>query len=128
MKRYRVCANGPAISAAHAVDGKLTAITFEPLVEQTLLESLRIGDNGSFLTIDPSQSERLAFEVAHRVEEAERAGANPVLLCSAPLRPTIRRLTRAATPRLPVLSYSELSGQLQVETIGVITLAQTAAI
>ena len=32
----------------------------------------------------------------------------------------------AKYPRLPVLSYSELSGQLQVETMGVIALAQTA--
>ena len=62
------------------------------------------------------------------MDEAEQAGLSPVLLCSAPLRPSIRRPTRAATPRLPVLSYSELSGQLQVETIGVISLAQTANI
>ena len=117
---------GPAISAAHAVDGRLTAITFEPLIEQSLLEALRVGDHGTFLAIDPSQSERLALEVAQKVDDAERAGASVVLLCSAPLRPVIRRLTRAATPRLPVLSYSELSGQLQVETMGVIALAQTA--
>ena len=117
---------GPAISAAHATDGRLAALTFEPLVEQTLLESLRVGENGSFLAIDPAQAERLAIEVAQRAEMAEQQGANPVLLCSAPLRPSIRRLVRAAAPRLPVLSYVELGTQLAVETIGVITLAQTA--
>jgi flagellar biosynthesis protein FlhA len=117
---------GPAISMAHAVDGRLSAITFEPLVEQSLLEALRVGDAGTFLAIDPSQSERIAFEIARRVDDAERVGASVVMLCSAPLRPVIRRLARAATPRLPVLSYSELSTQLQVETMGVISLAQTA--
>jgi flagellar biosynthesis protein FlhA len=117
---------GPAISAAQAVDGRLQAITFEPLVEQTLLESLRPGENGTFLAIDPSQAERLALEAAARAEQAEQAGASPVLLCSAPIRPAVRRLTRAAAPRLPVLSYTELGTQLQVETIGVISLAQTA--
>jgi flagellar biosynthesis protein FlhA len=117
---------GPAISAAHAVDGRLAALTLEPLVEQTLLESLRQGDNGTFLAVDPSQAERLAIEVAQRAEAAEQQGASPVLLCSAPLRPSVRRLVRAAAPRLPVLSYAELGNQLTVETIGVITLAQTA--
>jgi flagellar biosynthesis protein FlhA len=117
---------GPAISAAQAVDGRLQAITFEPLVEQTLLESLRPGENGTFLAIDPGQAERLALEAAARAEQAEQAGASPVLLCSAPIRPAVRRLTRAAAPRLPVLSYTELGTQLQVETIGVISLAQTA--
>jgi len=117
---------GPAISAAHAVDGRLQAITFEPLVEQTLLESLRAGDGGTFLAIDPSQAERLALEAASRADQAEQGGAAPVLLCSAPLRPAVRRLIRAAAPRLPVLSYAELGTQLQVETLGVISLAQTA--
>ncbi|MCU1379207.1 MAG: flagellar biosynthesis protein FlhA, partial [Acidimicrobiales bacterium] len=117
---------GPAISAAHAVDGQLQAITFEPLVEQSLLEALRSGEHGTFLAIDPAQAERLAIEAATRAEEAEQRGATPVLLCSAPLRPAVRRLTRAAAPRLPVLSYAELGTQLQVETIGVISLAQTA--
>jgi flagellar biosynthesis protein FlhA len=117
---------GPAISAAHAIDGRLQAITFEPLVEQSLLEALRSGENGTFLAVDPAQAERLAIEAAMRAEEAEQLGASPVLLCSAPLRPAVRRLTRAAAPRLPVLSYAELGTQLQVETIGVISLAQTA--
>jgi flagellar biosynthesis protein FlhA len=117
---------GPAISASHAVEGRLQAITFEPLVEQSLLEALRSGENGTFLAIDPAQAERLAIEAAMRAEEAEQTGASPVLLCSAPLRPAVRRLTRAAAPRLPVLSYAELGNQLQVETIGVISLAQTA--
>jgi flagellar biosynthesis protein FlhA len=117
---------GPAISAAHAVDGQLQAVTFEPLVEQSLLEALRSGEHGTFLAIDPAQAERLAIEAATRAEEAEQRGATPVLLCSAPLRPAVRRLTRAAAPRLPVLSYAELGTQLQVETIGVISLAQTA--
>ncbi|MCU1380335.1 MAG: flagellar biosynthesis protein FlhA, partial [Acidimicrobiales bacterium] len=116
---------GPAISAAHATDGRLQAITFEPLVEQSLLEALRSGEHGTFLAIDPAQAERLAIEAATRAEEAEQTGASPVLLCSAPLRPAVRRLTRAAAPRLPVLSYAELGTQLQVETIGVISLAQT---
>jgi flagellar biosynthesis protein FlhA len=117
---------GPAISSQHAVDGTLQAITFEPLVEQTLLESLRAGDNGTFLAIDPSQAERIALEAAQLTEQAEQAGAAPVLLCSAPLRSAVRRLVRAAAPRLPVLSYAELGTQLQVETLGVISLAQTA--
>ncbi|MBW8826837.1 MAG: flagellar biosynthesis protein FlhA [Acidobacteria bacterium] len=119
---------GPAISAQWAVDGRLPAITFEPLVEHSLLEALRAGDNGTFLAIEPAQAERIAMEVAARAEEGEQAGDQPVLLCSAPLRPAVRRLVRAAAPRLPVLSYAELGSQLRVETIGVITLAQHAEV
>src|SRR3954465_11503294 len=70
---------GPAISAAHAVDGRLPVITLEPLVEHGLLEALRNGESGSFLAIDPTTAERLALTVAQRAEEAEQRGESPVL-------------------------------------------------
>jgi flagellar biosynthesis protein FlhA len=114
---------GPAISASHAVDNRLPVLTFEPLVEQSLLESLRTGDSGRFLAIEPMLAERLAVEVANKAEEAEQRGVSPVLVCSAQLRAAVRRLTRTMAPRLPVLSYAELGPQLQLETIGVVNLA-----
>ena len=113
---------GPAISAAHAPDGRLPVITFDPLIEHSLLESVRAGDNGSFLALDPSIAERIAVEVADKGRMAEQAGDQPVLLVSAQIRPAMRRLVRVLAPGLPVLSYSELGPQLQVDTIGVVSL------
>jgi flagellar biosynthesis protein FlhA len=119
---------GPAISAAHAHDGRLPVITLEPLVEHSLLELLRAGDSGTFLALDPERAERLAIEVARRAEEAEQRGEQPALICSAQLRAALRRLTRTAAPRLPVLSYAELGPQLQLETVGVVSLASPAPV
>jgi len=58
-----------------------------------------------------------------RAREAEREGEMPVLVCAAPLRPALRKLTRTAAPRLPVLSYAELGSQLRLDTRGVVDLA-----
>lgn len=118
---------GPAISASHAVDGRLAVVTLEPVVEHSLLEALRAGDSGSFLALDPARAERLALEAAARAEEAEARGETPVLVCSQQLRPALRRLVRTTAPRLAVLSYAELGPQLRLETVGVITLAANAA-
>ena len=117
---------GPAISAGLAHDGRLPVITFDPLVEHSLLEALRIGDGGSFLALEPERAERLALEVADRAEVAEQRGDAPVLVCSAQLRPALRKLTRTTAPRLPVLSYAELGSQLRLETMGVVTLDRHA--
>jgi len=40
----------------------------------------------------------------------------------------LRRLLHAAAPRLPVLAYTELGSQLELETIGVVNLGQPAAV
>jgi flagellar biosynthesis protein FlhA len=119
---------GPAISSAHAVGGRLPVLTFEPMVEHSMLEALRTGDSGSFLALDPEQAERLAMEVARVAQTAEQRGENPVLMCAATLRPAVRRLVRNIAPGLPVLAYSELSPQLQVETIGVVSLGSAVTV
>ncbi len=114
---------GPAISAAHAVNGRLPVITFDPLMEQSLLESLRTGDAGSFLLLDPGFAERLAIEAARLAEEAEQLGERPVLVCAQPLRLPVRRLVESAAPNLPVLSYSELGSQLSIHPLGAVNVA-----
>jgi flagellar biosynthesis protein FlhA len=119
---------GPAISAAHAQEGRLAALTFDPLVEHSLLEALRHGDQGPFLALEPNQIERLALEVAQQAEAAEQRGDNPVLLCSGVLRPAVRRLVQGSAPRVAVLSYSELNPNLIVETIGVVNLGHHAIV
>ena len=118
---------GPAISAAHAVAGRLPVITFDPLMEQGLLESLRAGDAGAFLLLDPEYAERVALEAARLAELAEQDGERPVLVCAQPLRLPLRRLVESVAPNLPVLSYSELGAQLSIHTLGAVNVAHAPA-
>ncbi|GAB95885.1 flagellar biosynthesis protein FlhA [Kineosphaera limosa] len=118
---------GPAIAASHAVDGRLSVITFEPLLEQRLMESLRPSEQGVFLAMDPLLAERLATEAGRVAALAEANGDPPVLVCAGPLRLPIRRLLEQAAPRTPVLSYAELGGQLTLVTSGVVNVAEVTA-
>ena len=112
---------GPAISAAHATDGRLPVLTLDPILEQTLLEVLR--RSGSFLAIDPTRAEAIATDAAVKAEQAEQRGDSPVLVCSPRLRLPLRKLVQISAPRLPVLSYQELGPQLELDTVGVVNLA-----
>ena len=119
---------GPAISSAYAKDNKLPVITLDPLVEHALAETLRTADTGSFLALDPQTAEQLALAVAREAEAAEMKGIEPVFVCATQLRPSLRRLLHAAAPRLPVLAYTELGSQLELDTMGVVNLGQPAAV
>lgn len=114
---------GPAISSGAATGGRLAALTFDPLLEQSLLESVRAGDGGSWLAVDGSRIEELLNAAAYALEAAERDGHRPVLVCSAALRPAVRRLLAPARPDLRVLAYPDLARNLNVEPVGVISLA-----
>ena len=118
---------GPAISAGHAPEGRLPVVSLDPLLEHSLMEGLRSGEAGSFLAVDPEVAERLLAEVASVVIAAEQQGRQPVLLCAAPIRPALRRLVRNVNPGLAVLSYAEVGRQLELESMGVVSLVSAAA-
>jgi flagellar biosynthesis protein FlhA len=118
---------GAAITSANSRLGKLPIITLEPLVEHQLAEALRTSDHGSYLALDPALAERLATAVARDAEAAEMRGVEPVFVCAAQLRASLRRLLKATAPRLPVMSYTELGGHVELETISVVNLGQATA-
>jgi flagellar biosynthesis protein FlhA len=117
---------GPAISAAHAPDHRLPVLTLDPLLEHSLLEAVRPSEAGSFLAIDPEIAERLLYEVSSSATAAEQQGRQPVLVCAAPLRPALRRLVRNVNASLPVLSYNEIGRQLELDSLGVVSLVSAA--
>ncbi len=119
---------GPAISASYARDGRLPVLTLEPIIEHSIAEALRSGDHGSYLALEPSVAEQLALAIAREAEAAEMKGVEPVFVCAAQLRPAMRRLLRSVAPRLPVLAYTELGSQLELETIGVVNLGEPVAL
>ncbi len=114
---------GPTISSGAAVSGRLSALTMEPLLEQSLLEAVRPGESGSWLALDPMRMEQLVQGIGDAVRVAESAGRRPVVVCSAQLRPAVRRLVATGRPDLAVLAYPELARNLDIEPVGVISLA-----
>lgn len=115
---------GPAICSQFSHDGKLPVLTLEPRLEQHLLESLRQGESGAFLAMDPGLTEALLDEMTATIAAAENQGHSPVLLCTDRLRPVLRRLLVSTWPSLPVLSFQELSPHLSLEPTGVISVDQ----
>jgi flagellar biosynthesis protein FlhA len=118
---------GPAIVSQHTVDGTVSVLTLDPRLEQGMLEALRPGDGGAHLLMDGEEMEALVGTTFRLAESAEQRGLSPVLVCSPQLRAPLRRLLRVSTPRLPVLSYSEVSAASRIETIGVVNRADAFA-
>lgn len=106
----------------HSLDlgDTIRALTLEPDLEQRLLQGLERRQGGGQPAIDPAEAQRLVKAIGREGEAMAAAGQMPLVVCSPPLRPIIRRLSRHAFPRLVVLSYAELEPRLQIEPVGVI--------
>jgi flagellar biosynthesis protein FlhA len=112
---------GSAISQPYVTpDERLHVFTLDPGFEQRLLESVRQSDQGQVLALDAGAIDALVHGCSGLLEEAERSGLSPVLVCSPQVRPALARLMRQVLPRLPVISYAEVSRTAQIESLGVV--------
>ena len=113
---------GSAISHPYVTpDERLHVFTLDPGFEQRLLESVRQTEGGAVLALDAGSVDALVVGCSGLLEDAERQGLSPVLVCSPQVRSALARLMRQVLPRLPVISYSEVSRTAQIESLGVVS-------
>ncbi len=119
----RVICNGLVES-----DGKLHVATMDPRLEEAIDRAVQRTDSGSYLTLPPADIRRVVEGVSTQVEKLAAAGHTGVVLCSPQVRAHVRRMTEADLPSLSVISYNELVPEVQVESLGMVTVEGVAAV
>ena len=119
---------GQAIMKPYVADGALHVISFEPMLEQRMLEALRPSDEGNVVAIDVETGQGMLTELARIVGDVENGNQTPVLVCAPQLRAAVRRMVQPAFDRLPVLSYREVSGNVAIRSVGVVTTRHQVAV
>jgi len=117
----------PSLAAPYVTDGAIAAISFEPVLEQHLLEGLRQTEAGAVLILDPELAQNILITASRFATAAEDENLRPVLVCAPQIRLAVRRLMAPAVERMPVLAYTELGAAREVRSIGVITAAPASA-
>jgi len=103
-------------------DNKLHVFTIDPAVEQMLSDAVQSTKQGLMLVVAPADSEKLLKSIGKQIENLSVAGHIPICLCSPNIRLALKRLTEAAYPALIVLSYNEISGNVEVISTGMVRL------
>ena len=101
-------------------DNKINVFTIDPAVEQMLTESVQHTKQGLMLVTPPAETERLIKAVGKQIEKAEAAGHTPICLSSPNIRLALKRLTEATYPSQVILSYNEISNNVEVVSSGVV--------
>jgi len=105
-------------------DGKLYCVTIEPTLEQQLSNVIREEQRESLgtLGLSPEQVQALYTSLEEYAEKMGAEGMQPLVLCSPTLRPYLRMLIEPELPEMVVMSYGELTMQIEVEAIGMVEL------
>jgi flagellar biosynthesis protein FlhA len=97
--------------------GELATISLAPALEERLMASLVRTEQGPVLALDPREAQNLAGKIGRAFEAAM---AQPVLLCSAGLRPHLWRLFSRVLPHVGVLSHPEVPNYVKVAPVAVL--------
>lgn len=108
------------LSNKHAgLDRVLQAYLFHPELEEKFKQSIRVTSAGSYLALDPELAARvLATLRSNLPRDLGRESVRPVLLVTMEIRRYVRKLVENEFFELPVLSYQELSPEIQVLPLG----------
>jgi flagellar biosynthesis protein FlhA len=100
----------------------LHVITLDPSIEQAIRESVQYTDHGNYVAIDPEKAQTIFRSLSENVEIASERGHQPIVLCAPVVRIYFKKLTEKLIPNLVVLSYNELEGRINVQSLGVVNI------
>jgi len=99
--------------------GDLLAITISPEAENTIASG--ISQDGQSLSLDPNFTRGLIDSLNKEIENSiKTTGNQPVILCSSHLRLALRRLIERTFPQISVMSYNEVSPNINARSIGMV--------
>ena len=98
-------------------------LTISPDLEQHLTQSIQKVEHGSHLVVDPASAQAIYQRIAELFSKQVSQGISPVILCSPLIRMYFKRLIERKFPDIDVVSFNEITGDITIENVGVISLA-----
>jgi type III secretion protein V len=96
----------------------LNAYLISPGLEEALRSAVRQTASGSYIVLDPRQTDLLLDAVHDTVGELSPMEVRPVILAAMDVRRYLRKLIERDYPELAVIAYQELQADVQVQSIG----------
>ena len=118
---------GRQICLQYATENKeLKVLTIDPSIEQQIIDARMETGSGDVAALEPEFQRAWINAVANQVRGMQEAGYYPVILSSEAARPLVKSSTERAMPDLAVLSVPEVVSDINIESIGAISLVNQA--
>jgi flagellar biosynthesis protein FlhA len=109
-------------------DKKIYVIVLDPRVEEMLLESLQESNLGKIIITNPITANKIVEQTKEIIQRVASKEFQPIFMTASHLRPFFKRLIERSLPRLPVVSIYEIPPDVEVETLGVVSVDVLAQI
>lgn len=103
-------------------DGQLRVVTLDADVEKKVLSALTKNEHGTYLALGPDIMQQIVTQLGELRKKFNELSQTPVVLTSQIIRVYLSRMIAQFYPDIYVLSFSEITNQVQIQAIGNITM------
>jgi len=105
--------------------GQSTLIVYllDPQIEETIRSSIQHTSSGSYLALEPEITQEILTAVRNEVGSLPPSAQQPVIFTTMEIRRYVRKLVELEFAHLAVVSYQELSPEMNIQPIARITLS-----
>lgn len=97
-------------------------VTLDQDLENLLMDSVQQNGSSSYLSLDPVRSQSVLNNIAVQIQNLLQIGEQPIIVTAPIVRFYLKRLTDQYIPDLIVLSYNEIEADIDIQSVGVVTL------
>ncbi len=112
------------ISRKFCENGQLRAITLDGELERKIVAALIKNEHGIYLALEPDLIQLLITQIAEAMPKFSALEQSPILLTSQVIRIYLSRLLAQYFPNLYVLSFNEIVGTVQIQSVGNVSMKQ----
>ncbi len=103
-------------------DGYIPVMTLGPKMETALSGALQRTEHGSYMAVEPALAEKIVNLLTRELQQFTALKYQPVIMCSAPVRPHFKKLIDRFIPDLVVLAYEEVLSNVEIRSLSVLEL------
>ena len=104
--------------------GQLRVVTLDAEVEKRIIASLSKNEQGIYLAMGPDLMQQIVTQLAELMKKFNDLGQTPIVLTSQVIRVYFSRMLAQFYPNLYVLAFNEITSDVQIQSLGNITLAR----
>jgi type III secretion protein V len=96
----------------------IAAYLLDPSLEEKIRKSVRQTSGGSYLAMDPQTVRSILAVVRKTLGDVSRIPQKPVIIVSVDIRRYFRKMIEKDYYEIPVLSFQELSQEINIQPLG----------
>ena len=105
------------ITRQYAMGNVLKVVTIDQEVEQAILGSLKKGDHGTYMAMEPDKMQRIVGNLIEDINAIKDIVNVPVVLTSPVVRVYLKKMLDQFNPNITVLSFSEIDLNVQIQAL-----------